>query len=157
MILAIAYEFTYPYRPDVVWRALTDPAALRAWLTDHDLLVARAGERFRFTDRPRPLGHGIWECEFAEVDAPHRLVLRWGVDRKAASTVSFMLEPTDAGATRLTFRHAGFRGPAGLWARYATTPPWDLILDRALPVALDAVAAGRIPSREDARLAMIGK
>jgi uncharacterized protein YndB with AHSA1/START domain len=157
MTLAIAYQFTYPYRREVVWRALTDPTALSAWLMDHDLRVAHAGERFRFTGRQRPFGDGVCACEVAEADAPQRLVLRWGVNWKAPSTVSFVLETTDAGVTRLTFRHAGFSGPAGLWARYAKTPAWDLILDRALPVALDAVAAGRIPSREDARLAMIGK
>ncbi len=75
----------------------------REWIGD-----VRVGGRWQASG----LGNGrpyTLEGEFLEVDPPARLVHTWRAAGApgAPSTVTYVLEPVDAG-TRVTLRHAGF-------------------------------------------------
>lgn len=154
MIADIVHEATYPQPPEVVWRALATPEALGAWLMQTDFREARAGHRFRFTDRPRPFWDGICECEVAEAEEPRRFALRWGLNQKGApSTVSWTLSPTPDGGTRVAFRHGGLHGFMGWMMKKGMDQGWRRMLERSIPVVIAAVAEGRTPSREEAQRA----
>jgi uncharacterized protein YndB with AHSA1/START domain len=150
VISDIVHEATYPHPPELVWRAITTPEALGAWLMKNDLRAAAPGERFRFTDRPRPFWDGICECEVAEADAPRRFAVAWGVGGKGApSTVSWTLAPTPEGGTRVQFRHAGLQGVMGWMMKKGMDKGWRRMLERSIPLVIAGLERGRIPSRDE--------
>ncbi len=150
MIPDIVHEATYPHPPELVWRAIAAHDALEAWLMKNDLRDARAGERFRFVDRPRPFWNGICECEIAEADAPRRFALRWGVGGKGApSDVSWTLSPVPGGGTRLVFRHGGLTGVMGWIMKKGMDEGWRRMVQRSIPFVLEGLAAGRRPTRDE--------
>lgn len=62
----IEHEETYPHPPERLWRAITEPAELGAWLMPTDF-TARAGSRFTFDARPE---FGIIDGEVLEIEPP---------------------------------------------------------------------------------------
>ncbi|HEX9051517.1 MAG TPA: SRPBCC domain-containing protein [Anaeromyxobacter sp.] len=150
MIPDIVHEATYPYPPELVWRAIAAPDALEAWLMRNDLREPGVGGRFRFVDRPRPFWDGVCECEIAEADAPRRFALRWGVGGKAApSDVSWTLEPAPGGGTHVTFRHAGLTGAMGWIMKKGMDRGWRRMMEASIPFVLARLAAGRLPTRDE--------
>jgi uncharacterized protein YndB with AHSA1/START domain len=145
----IVHEATYPQAPEAVWRAVAAPDALETWLMKNDLREAKAGERFRFRDRPRPFWDGVVECEVVAADAPRRFALRWGVGGKAESDVSWTLTPAAGGGTHVLFRHAGLSGVMGWIMKKGMDKGWRRMLERSLPFVLAGLAAGRLPTRDD--------
>lgn len=98
----VVREVRYPHPPERVWRALTDPSELSAWLMPNDF-TAEEGARFRLDarpDHPEP-----FDCEVLEIDPPRRLRTRWVV-RGAPTTVTFELRADDGG-TVLRVEHDG--------------------------------------------------
>ena len=73
----IAVESVLPYPIDVVWQALTDPAALADWVMPVEGFAPVVGQRFRFLAKPVPGWDGVINCEVLTVQAPERLVIRW--------------------------------------------------------------------------------
>ncbi len=98
----VVHEVRYPHSAERVWRALTDPAELAAWLMPNDFTL-REGARFRLDARPEhpaPL-----ECEVLEIDPPRRLRTRWIVAGQP-TTVTFELR-ADGADTILRVEHDG--------------------------------------------------
>jgi uncharacterized protein YndB with AHSA1/START domain len=99
--------------PEKVWRALTVPELLAAWLLPNDI-VPEAGRRFRVANAPG----GDVDCEVLASEPPRRLSYRWrgaaeGGERDPAgrpldTVVTFELEATPSGGTRLRLVHDGF-------------------------------------------------
>src|SRR5947208_1487503 len=59
----IIREAVYPHPPERVWQALTDPAALAAWLMPNDF-KPQVGHKFQFRVPKPPRGwRGIVDCE----------------------------------------------------------------------------------------------
>ena len=137
---SIVHEVVYPHPVERVWRALTDPAALSAWLMENDF-QPRVGHRFQFRTTPTRGFDGIVRCEVLEVDEPRRLVYSWeggGMDTR----VTWTLEPR-GGSTRLRLEHAGFRGLKGFFVRSILRRGWTgSILRRRLPATLDRLRDG---------------
>lgn len=105
----IVVEYELPHAPAKVWRALTEPALLAAWLMQNDL-VAKVGHRFTFKSKPIADWDGTVQCEVLEVDEPKLLVYSWrgGSGQSRLDTVvRWQLESTARG-TRLTLEHSGF-------------------------------------------------
>jgi uncharacterized protein YndB with AHSA1/START domain len=128
----IEHEETYPHPPERVWRALTEPAELRAWLMPTDF-TARPGSRFTFDARP---DLGIIDGEVLEAEPPRLLRCRWsGVF--GDTTVTFTLTPEDGG-TRLRVEHAGWQGP-GLDHRLGFDAGWHDKLAKDLSALMGAV------------------
>jgi uncharacterized protein YndB with AHSA1/START domain len=103
--------------PEKVWRALTEPALLAAWLMPNDIRP-EVGHRFTLRAAPGTFEHGRGGDIACKVEAvePHRLLrFSWRGDereRDAAggpldSTVTFALSPTRTGGTHLRLIHSG--------------------------------------------------
>ncbi|MBI1791160.1 MAG: SRPBCC domain-containing protein [Acidobacteria bacterium] len=127
-------EVVYPYPPQTVWRALTDPRAISEWLMKNDF-EPRVGHRFQFHTDPAPGFTGIVDCEVLVVDEPHRLVYTWkssAIDTR----VAFTLEAVPAG-TRLVLEHTGFSGLKAVLVSFILGSGWNSkILREALPAAI---------------------
>jgi uncharacterized protein YndB with AHSA1/START domain len=149
MIADIVHEATYAHPRDAVWRALTTPEALGAWLMANDFREAKRGHTFRFTDRPRPFWDGICACEVLVADAPSRFELAWGIGSPSTSSrVSWTLSATPDGGTRLTFRHSGLHGFMGWLMKRGMDKGWRRMLERSIPFVLDEMTRGRTPTRD---------
>ncbi|HWA37787.1 MAG TPA: SRPBCC domain-containing protein [Burkholderiales bacterium] len=113
----LAIERTYPVAPEKVWRAWTDPEALKRWWAprpDHRVslceLDVRVGGRFRIVFGPE--GGEQNECagEYLEVEPNRRLVFSWHWPRSTperVSRIAITFLPS-AGGTELVFRHDRF-------------------------------------------------
>jgi uncharacterized protein YndB with AHSA1/START domain len=107
----IEYDFSQP--PEQVWRVLTEPALLAAWLLPND--AQSADERPIQMGRQFSLQAGADEtiaCEVLELE-PHRLLrCSWRVEKsdEAAidTVVTFVLNETADGGTHLRLVHSGF-------------------------------------------------
>jgi uncharacterized protein YndB with AHSA1/START domain len=131
----IKKEAIYPYPPERVWRALTDPRALAEWAMPNDFKPF-VGHKFQFRVKPQPGWRGIVDCEVLEVDPPRRLSYTWQGDPKSRVTVvTFILEPVPGG-TRLRLEHTGFRGLGGLFLKLLLGSGWGGMLRTALPGVL---------------------
>lgn len=107
MTTAITHEFSLPYPPERVWRALTDQDELARWLMPNDFAPV-LGHHFTFRTNPMPaLGFdGICHCEVTTLEPPHLLAYTW-IGGALDTLVTFRLEPEGDG-TRLFFEHSGF-------------------------------------------------
>ncbi|PSJ59727.1 SRPBCC family protein [Pseudaminobacter soli (ex Li et al. 2025)] len=102
----IVVECTLPEAPEKVWRALTVPELLGAWLLPNDMRPVE-GEHFSFDGAPGE--GGKVECEVLDIE-PHRLIrYSWrdaGTARDGlATSVTFRLDPADGGGTHLRIVH----------------------------------------------------
>lgn len=156
MIDDIVHEAIYPYPPEDVWRALTTPAALRAWLMDTTFEAPVVGHRFQFRDKPKKaLGwDGVTDCEVLEAEPPRRFVFRFGAAQEGFPTtrVEWDLEPVAEG-TRVRFRHAGFTGFKGWLMWQGMNQGWGAIVRHALPFVVSRMRQGDVPSQDEARAA----
>ena len=119
------FEVTYAATPAELWRALTDPDELAAWLMPNDFAL-RLGHKFTFRTRPAPGFDGIVKCEVLEIEPERRLVYSWNGGGHA-TIVAWSLEPAGV-ATRLTLEHLGFKGPAALVPRIVLGLGWGRML-----------------------------
>jgi uncharacterized protein YndB with AHSA1/START domain len=112
---SIVVENDLPDSPERVWRALTDPSLLEAWLMPNNIR-AEVGARFQFHTVPAPGWSGIVDCEVLEVVPRRLLVYSWHSGSKAIgghgpdmhTVVTWRLTPLENGGTRLYLEHSGF-------------------------------------------------
>src|SRR5882762_146879 len=90
---SISLEYDLPHPPEKVWRALTEPELLAAWLMVNDMRPL-VGNSFTFKAQPTPWWDGTVHCE----------VLASRLD----TVVTWTLTPTPSGGTRLALEHSGF-------------------------------------------------
>lgn len=105
---SVIVERDFPYPPERVWRALTQPHLIEEWLMKNDFDPV-VGHRFNL----RGDWGGVLDCEVLEVEPNQTLSYAWNFahDDPAfdlESVVTFTLTPTGAG-TRLRMEQAGFR------------------------------------------------
>lgn len=107
----LSFECDLPDPPEKVWRALTQPELLAAWMMPNDM-KAEAGSRFAFAGPDAPI-----ECEVLEAEPGRLLRYSWrerpadkGADQLPAfdSMVTFTLSRTGSGGTHLRIVHDGF-------------------------------------------------
>ncbi len=117
----ISAEYDLPYPPAKVWRTLTEPELLAAWLMDNDIR-AEVGHRFNFRSKPMGNWDGVVYCEVLTVEAPKLLRYSWrGGDLDTVLT--FTLTPTASG-TLLSLEHEGFELPKNMFAFDAMGKGW---------------------------------
>lgn len=109
---SVIVEREFPVSPEKLWRALTEPALIRGWLTENDFKLA-LGHRFTLRAPPTTGWNGITECEVLAIEPLKRLAYSWNATGEEAATgpqtlVTFTLTPTHAG-TRLRMEQSGFR------------------------------------------------
>ena len=113
-IESIVVECNLAEPPAQVWRALTEPELLSAWLMPNDIRP-EVGARFTF-QADAEAGGGPIECEVLAVEPLRLLRYSWraesgnrdAADRALDSTVTFVLAETPDGGTHLRLVHDGF-------------------------------------------------
>ena len=124
--VVIEREFAFP--PDKLWRALTQPHLMEAWLMKNDFAPV-VGHRFNL----RGDWGGVLDCEVLTLEPNRVLAYRWdfahddpAYDLK--SVVTFTLTPTPAG-THLRVEQVGFR-PEQKQAFGGARAGWGQFLDK---------------------------
>ena len=104
------YDLAEP--PHKVWRALTEPDLLAAWLGPNDIRP-KVGHRFKV----EPGADGAVQCEVLEVEPNKTITYSWRESRNGGpaldSEVTWILTPTFTGGTHLRLVHDGFVLSAG--------------------------------------------
>jgi uncharacterized protein YndB with AHSA1/START domain len=147
----IRFEAVYPFPPEQVWAALTDPVALGEWLMPNDFAPV-VGHRFQFRTKPAPGFDGVVHCQVLELDPPKRLSFSWaggGIDTK----VAFELTPLGS-STRLLMTQTGFKGLRGMMVSNILKGGWKRMIELRLRAAAGRVVGGVYrpdPASPDAR------
>lgn len=126
--LSIEVEREMPFPPERIWRALTEPHLIEAWLMKNDFQPA-VGHRFKFT-----ADWGSVDCQVMAVEPQKRLAYTWGAFG-LASVVTWTLTPTNGG-THLRMEQTGFR-PDQQQAYHGAKAGWPRFF-----AALEQVVAG---------------
>ncbi len=105
---SVVVEREIPHPPEKLWRALTQPHLMEAWLMKNDFKPA-VGHQFNL----RGEWGGVLDCEVLVVEPHERLSYSWNFEHDDAayalrSVVTFTLTPTAAG-THLRVEQAGFQ------------------------------------------------
>jgi len=101
--LSVVIEKEMPYKPEKVWRALTQPHLIAEWLMKNDF-EPRVGHKFQLD--PKPQWDGIIDCEVLEIEANKKLTYSWGT-LGLNTLVTFTLTPTKNGVM-LRVEQSGF-------------------------------------------------
>ncbi len=104
--VVVEREFAFP--PDKLWRALTQPHLIEAWLMRNDFKPV-VGHGFNLSGD----WGGVLDCEVLTVEPNRTLSYSWDFPHddpayNLKSVVTFTLTPTGAG-THLRMEQAGFR------------------------------------------------
>jgi uncharacterized protein YndB with AHSA1/START domain len=97
--------------------------------------ITAVGHRFTFRTRPAPGFDGVVRCEVLELDPPRRMVWSWA-GGTIDTTVTFTLEETADGGTRLRMHQVGFHGLGAQLTRRILAGGWPGILRERLPAYL---------------------
>src|SRR5215468_9769479 len=105
---SVVVERDIPHPPEKIWRALTQPHLIEAWLMKNDV-NAVVGHRFNL----RGDWGGVLDCEVLAVEPHKTLSYTWNFANPNAaynlkSVVTFTLTPTHNG-THLRMEQSGFR------------------------------------------------
>jgi len=108
-VLEFEYDLAEP--PEKVWRALTVPELLAAWMMPNDI-KPETGSRFAFAGQDTAI-----ECEILDAEPERLLRYSWREQPGDAgdpfdSVVTFTLARTVSGGTHLRIVHDGFTGKA---------------------------------------------
>ena len=104
----VTMEREFPYPPEKLWRALTQPHLIEEWLMKNDFQPV-VGHSFNL----RGDWGGVLDCEVLAVDPTRTLSYTWNFTHDDAafdlrSVVTFTLTPTRDG-TLLRMEQSGFR------------------------------------------------
>lgn len=107
-MLSVVVEREFPFPPEKLWRALTQPHLIEEWLMKNDFKPA-VGHRFNL----RGDWGGVLDCEVLAVEPNRTLSYTWNFAHDDAafdlkSVVTFTLTPTRTG-THLRMEQVGFR------------------------------------------------
>ncbi|RUW96727.1 MULTISPECIES: SRPBCC domain-containing protein [unclassified Mesorhizobium] len=112
---AIEFEYDLAEPPEKVWRALTVPELLAAWMMPNDIRP-QTGSRFAFAGPDAAI-----ECEILDAEPERLLRYSWREQSDDAarqhpldSTVTFTLARTVSGGTHLRIVHDGFARKAAV-------------------------------------------
>ena len=104
----VVIEREFPFSPEKLWRALTQPHLIEEWLMKNDFSPA-VGHRFNL----RGDWGGVLDCEVLAIEPHKTLSYTWNHTHADAaynlqSVVTFTLTPTRTG-TQLRMEQSGFR------------------------------------------------
>ncbi|MDE2476488.1 MAG: SRPBCC domain-containing protein [Alphaproteobacteria bacterium] len=103
---SVIVEREFPFPPEKLWRALTQPHLIEEWLMQGDFKPA-VGHRFNFRRSPKPDVNIVVDCEVLEIEPNKVLAYSWAA-YGLESVVTWTLTRTDVG-TRLRMEQSGFR------------------------------------------------
>jgi uncharacterized protein YndB with AHSA1/START domain len=99
--LSIVVEREFPFPPEKIWRALTQPHLIAEWLMKNDFKPF-VGHRFNVS-----ADWGAVDCEVQTVEPNRALAYTWDT-KDLESVVNWTLTPTPTG-TLLRMEQTGFR------------------------------------------------
>src|SRR5262249_15654520 len=102
----VVVEREFPFPPEKIWRALTQPHLIAEWLMTNDF-VPVVGHRFKFRRTPLPDFNLVVDCEVLVIE-PHKTQSYTWAALDLDSVVSWILAPTSTG-TLLRMEQSGFR------------------------------------------------
>jgi uncharacterized protein YndB with AHSA1/START domain len=121
---SLVFECDLEEPPEKVWRALTEPELLQAWLknaeparTDYEILTAEPHRTLRYRWRDRESGAGD------------------SGDREVQSVVTVELAPGETGGTHLRLTHGEFRIVSAVTSMAARVRPITSARRRRAPIA----------------------
>jgi uncharacterized protein YndB with AHSA1/START domain len=122
---SVVVEREFPVPPEKLWRALTQPHLIEAWLMQNDFMPV-VGHRFNLRRSPRPDMNIVVDCQVLVIEPNKTLSYTW-VAFDLKSVVTWTLTPTNNG-THLRMEQSGFRpdqtqaygGAKGGWQRFFT-------------------------------------
>jgi len=105
---SVVVERELPHPPEKLWRALTQPHLIEAWLMQNDFKPV-VGHRFNL----RGEWGGVLDCEVLTIEPHKTLSYTWNFTHEDAafnlrSVVTFTLTPTPTG-THLRMEQSGFQ------------------------------------------------
>ena len=106
--LSVVVEREFPYPPEKLWRALTQPHLIEEWLMKNDFAPV-VGHRFNL----RGDWGGVLDCEVVAIEPNRKLSYTWDFANEdpvfaLKSVVTFTLTRTEAG-THLRMEQMGFK------------------------------------------------
>ena len=109
---SVVVEREFPFPPEKLWRALTQPHLIEEWLMKNDF-KPMVGHRFNLRNTPRPDVKIVLDCEVLTVEPNKTLSYTWNHTHadpafNLQSVVTFTLTPTPTG-THLRMEQVGFR------------------------------------------------
>ena len=119
--LSVVIERDLPFPPEKIWRALTEPHLIEAWLMGNDF-KPDVGHRFNFSADWGAVGGEVLVVE------PNRSLTYTWQGRGLDSVVTWTLTPSGTG-THLRMQQSGFRGEQQP-AYQGATAGWPRFLDR---------------------------
>lgn len=127
--VVVEREFTHP--PEKLWRALTQPHLIEAWLMKNDFLPV-AGHGFTLR-----ADWGVVDCTVTQVEPQRTLSYTWSA-LGLESVVTWTLEPSNKG-TILRMEQSGFR-PDQEQAYQGAKAGWPHFLDKLEQVLANEAA-----------------
>jgi len=103
---SVVVEREFPFPPEKIWRALTQPHLIEDWLMTNDFKPV-VGQRFNLRRNPQPGLNIIVDCRVLVVEPNKMLSYTWAAF-DLESVVTWTLTPTSTG-TRLRMEQSGFR------------------------------------------------
>ena len=124
----VMVEREFAHAPEKLWRALTQPHLIEAWLMKNDF-EPKVGHQFKL----RGEWGGVLDCEVLTIEAGKSLSYTWDFVHEdpaynLKSVVTLTLTPT-AGGTRLRMEQEGFR-PDQKQAFGGAHAGWKQFLDK---------------------------
>jgi uncharacterized protein YndB with AHSA1/START domain len=103
---SVVVEREFPFPPEKIWRALTQPHLIEEWLMKNDFKPV-LGHRFNLRRTPQPDFNVVVDCQVLEIEPIKTLSYTWAAF-DLESVVTWTLTPTSVG-TRLRMEQSGFR------------------------------------------------
>jgi uncharacterized protein YndB with AHSA1/START domain len=103
---SVVVEREFPFAPEKIWRALTQPHLMEEWLMKSDFKPV-VGHHFTLRRTPQPEVNIVLDCQVLVVEPNKTLSYTWG-GLGLESVVTWTLTPTSTG-THLRMEHSGFR------------------------------------------------
>jgi uncharacterized protein YndB with AHSA1/START domain len=103
---SVVVEREFPFPPEKIWRALTQPRLIEDWLMKNDFKPV-VGQRFNLRRNPQPDLNIVVDCRVVVVEPNKTLSYTWAAF-DLESVVTWTLTPTSTG-TRLRMEQSGFR------------------------------------------------
>jgi uncharacterized protein YndB with AHSA1/START domain len=103
---SVVVEREFPYPPEKLWRALTQPHLIEEWLMKNDFQPV-VGHHFNLRRTPRPDVNIVVDCQVLVVEPNKTLSYTWDA-LGLEGVVTWTLTPTSTG-THLRMEQSGFR------------------------------------------------
>jgi uncharacterized protein YndB with AHSA1/START domain len=122
----VVVEREFPFPPEKIWRALTQPHLIADWLMTNDF-APLVGHRFNLRRSPRPDVNIVVDCQVLVIEPNKTLSYTWSAF-DLESVVTWTLTPTSTG-THLRMEQSGFR-PDQKQAYAGAKGGWRMFFDK---------------------------